>query len=286
MVKENRTILIFLAIMILALSVTFIFSQVDTSYIVNKNISTVIVGSNITQDVAIQDYTGEAFSFFLTMPLQYTTLTQNININDSVIIVDDSTNCNIFDAIDIYNNYSYTQTLIKNVVGNTITLNSELDRNFNISDTIIKCGEWDLSTSDGSVTTQTFMITPPMSQKWHIYSTAINILDNAVMDSAKFGGGPALINGISGRVTDGYTKDLFLIYNNNGFFLRGFDLNYIEKAPSGVYGLNARLRFNDEYGAVVDLDGATSDEWQAVNRDDLTGQSEIAITISGHYVND
>lgn len=234
-------------------------------------------------DVSIQDYTGEAFSFFLTMPLQYTSLTQSASMGDTTIFVSDTTNCLVFDAIDIYDNDRYFQSLILSKTANTITMNSDLDRDFNLTDTTIKCGEWNLATSDGSITPETFLISPPNNENWHIISTIIKITDNSDWDLSKFGGGSALTNGISGRITDGYEKDLFLIYDNSGFSLRGFNVQDFEKAPAGVYGFTGILYFKDIYGAVLPLNGSTNDEWQAINRDDLTNLLEVAITVNGHY---
>lgn len=230
-----------------------------------------------------QDPTNEPFSFFLTRVEDTPSLTIDIIRDDTTITVNSTTRCIPFDAINIYDDKSYFQSLILSTTATTITLNSQIDRNFSITNTIIECAEWDLSTSDGSITPETFSITPPSNRSWHVISTVFNCLDNLAMDSSKFCGGSALINGISGRVIDGYQKDLFLIYNNNGFKLRGFDLDYIDKAPAGVYGLNAELIFKEKYGVVVELNGNTSDTWQAVNRDDLTNQNEIGITVAGHY---
>lgn len=234
--------------------------------------------------ISVQDYTGEGFSFFLTQELANTTLTNNASKGDLTINVTNATGCIVFDAINIYDNESYFQSLILSTTATSITMNSELDNDFDISNTYVECAEWDLSTSDGSITPEFFKISPPTNRTWHIVSTAINILDDSPMDDSRFGGGPALTNGISGRVTDGYSKDLFLIYNNNGFFLRGFDKSYQDKAPAGLYGLNAILFLRDVYGIVVELDGSTRDVWEAVNRDDLTTQEEIGITVNGHYV--
>jgi len=248
--------------------------------------NTSIAVVNEPLDVSIQDYMGEAFSFFLTKTLSNPILTSDIAQNDLVIDVDTTTGCTNFKAVDIYDDKHYFQGLVKSVTATTITLTSMVDADFSTSNTIIKCGEWDLSTSNGIITPEIFSITPPTNSSWHIISTVFNCLDNTVMDSATFCGIPALTNGISGSVIDGYTKDLFLIYNNNGFVLRGFDLEYIPKAPSGVYGLNSKLIFKDNYGAVIELNGNTGDTWRAINRDDLTSISEIAITVNGHYITD
>ena len=273
--NDTNTNLKILFGIILVLVILFVYMQVKPVYVTNDS-----------QDVNIQDYTGEAFSFFLTKTLSQPILTSDITQNDLVINVDSTTNCTVFKAVDIYDDNYYWQGLVKSVTANTITLTSMVDKNFSTTNTVVKCGEWDLSTSDGSITPEVFYITPPTNSSWHIISTVFNCLDNTDMDSAKFCGGPALTNGISGSVTDGYSKDLFLIYNNNGFVLRGFNLNYITKAPAGVYGLNAKLLFRENYGAVIELNGDSGDTWRAINRDDLTDIEEIAITVNGHYVTD
>jgi len=250
----------------------------------NTNVAVMDDNVTVSNSVNIDDNTKESFSFFLTQTTQLSNLTNDITVGDKIIEIDNTTNCEIFDAIDIYDNNYYFQTLIENKTSTTITLRNEIDKNFSVNNTTIRCGEWDLSTSDGSINPETFMISPPNNRTWHIKTTVFNCLDDKEMDSSKFCGDPSLDNGISGRIIDGYRRDLFLIYNNNGFKLRGFDLDYIEKAPAGVYGLNAKLNFLNTFGSLIEIKGNTNDEWQAVNRDDLTTQEEIVITINGNIV--
>lgn len=237
-------------------------------------------------ETAIQDYTGEGFSFFLTKQLSETTLTSNASKGDMTINVLSTVNCTNFKAINIYDDESYYQGLILSTTATTINLTSNLDRDWDLSNTIVECAEWDLSTVDGSAAEEIFKINPPTNRSWHITNTIIKITDNSDWDLSKFGGGSPLSNGISGRITDGYEKDLFLIYDNSGFSLRGFDIVDFAKAPAGVYGFTGSLDFRKIYGNVIQLDGKTFDQWQAVVRDDLTTQTEIAITINGHYIND
>jgi len=237
-------------------------------------------------DVSIQDYTGEGFSFFLTKTLSEPILLNNISIGDLYITVDSVVNCTNFKAINIYDNESYFQGLILSASGNIINLSSEVDRNFSTTNTYIECAEWDLSTVDGTNNEEIFKIRPPTNKSWHITTTIIKITDNLDWDLSKFGGGAPLTNGISGRITDGYEKDLFLIYDNSGFALRGFDVQDFAKAPAGVYGFSALLDFKKIYGNVIELNGQTNDEWQAVARDPLISQTEIAITVNGHYTTD
>lgn len=277
-------------IMSILLISCLLFSGCDTNHKVVGVFDGVLRNENGTSlvtdkgdiPVMIHHYTGESFSYFLTMVINSTTLTENAYVGNETVYVTSTSGCTVFDAINIHDDENYFQGIIQEVGIDHINFTSKLDRDFNISNTVVQCAEWDLSTTDGSIEEKIFSIEAPANKIWHISSTIINILDGSPMDSATFGGRTALTNGISGRIVDGYTKEMFLIYNNNGFNLRGFELNYIDKAPSGVYGLNAVLKFEESYGAMVRLDGKTNDQWQAVNRDDLTSQEQIAITVNGH----
>ena len=279
-------------IIIMIMCVMFLFSgcslfHPNTNININDGVLRDESGTSLVTDkgdipVMIHHYTGESFSYFLTMVINSTTLTENAYVGNETVYVTSTSGCTIFDAINIYDDENYFQGIIQEVGIDHINFTSKLDRNFNISNTVVQCAEWDLSTTDGTIEEKVFSIEAPTNKIWHISSTVINILDDSPMDSATFGGRTALSNGISGRIVDGYIKEMFLIYNNNGFNLRGFELDYIDKAPSGVYGLNAMLKFEESYGAMVRLDGETNYQWQAVNRDDLTSQEQIAITVNGH----
>lgn len=271
--------LIFLGLILLAFAVILSYNKIGISILDPSGFEKVQ-----PINVSIIDPKNSLFSYFLTMPYTNTTLTSKGNVQDIVINVDSSTGCNVFDAINIYDNNNYFQALIQSITPTTITMNMPLDVNFDTSNTIVECAAWDLSTTDGSTTEKVFSISPPSNKTWDITNTVVTILDNKPMDSSLFGGLPPLPNGIIGRFVDNHKQNLFVIYNNNGFILRGFDMNYIPKTPSGYYGLDATLNFQKTFGDIVSLYGSEKDKWEAVNQDDLTALDSVAITVSGNVI--
>lgn len=236
-------------------------------------------------DVNIQDYTGEIQDYFLTMTLQETSLIIDADYEDTVIYPLTTTNCLVGDAVDIYDDRSYFQAIITAVTPTNITFTPSLDKKFLSNNSFVKCGEWNMAI-DGSVQEKVFSITPPTNANWHIVSSVFYILDNKVMDDGLFGSQSALANGISLGVKDGYMKNLFLIYNNIGFYLRKYDTKYSTKAPSGQYGYVGKILYKENYGAVIMLDGKKRDSLILTVRDDLTSQNEFAVTIGGHITTD
>ena len=295
LIGKNISNTVILGAIIIAIAILVSYSGYDTviSYtagVSNDTLMNVNIVSPVNDDgnvrVLNQDYTGEVFNFFITRQLSNTTLLSKTEIGDMVLNVVDTTGCADFRAVNVYDNESYFQGIIMSTTANTITMGSEIDRSFNVSNTIVECGEWNISSVDGSVTDQIYRIIPPSDRVWHVISTSVVILDDTQMEDDEFGGIPALTNGLSMRIKDGYTKDVFLIYNNIGFFLRGFDYLYSDRFFAGTYGFRSRLNIKDIHGAVIELDGSTDDEIQAVVRDDLTPLLEMAITVQGHYVTD
>jgi len=235
-----------------------------------------------TTKMEILEIADESISYYLTYQLANTTLTVSANKGDRIINVSSAVNCLPFDALNIYDDNNLFQSLIESVTANSITIKQELDDDWNLSNTIVECAEWDLSTSDGSITPVSFIAKPPSNVTWHITSTVFTCLDNTVMDSAKFCGIPALSNGIIGRLVDGTQKSLFLINNNIGFRQRGFTWDDIDRAPAGVYGSFFELVFPVKYGTIIETIGHNNETWEALNQDDLTGISEVSITVQGH----
>ena len=226
-----------------------------------------------------------SFSYFLTKELQLTNLTETVAIGDFNATVVDSTGCVAGDAIDIWDDTNYFQGIITDVVGNTISFVGSTVHSYEIENTTVKCGEWNMAI-DGSVTKQTFSINPPNKVDWDIESCAIQFKDNSDWDINTFGSRTSLDNGFTAGIKDGETTRFFLIYNNGGFALRGFDITNIEKAPSGLYGFTANLDFEKRNGAIPVLVGSTGDEFTANVNDDLTSQTEVAFVVRGHEKDD
>lgn len=235
-------------------------------------------------EVSIQDYTGEIQDYFYINVLQSTTLINNVIKNSNKINITNPTGCLVGDAVNIYDDKSYFQGIITNTVGNEITFTPRIDKEFSLSNTIIKCGEWNMAV-DGSVSPVNYCVNPPTNVSWHVISGVFYILDNSAMDDGLFGSRTSLSNGLSLSVNDGYMKNLFLIYNNAGFNLRKYDKEYTDKAPSGQYGMIASINYKEKYGAIIELNGNTNDTFCYTISDNLLSQNEIASTIGAHTTN-
>lgn len=266
---------IFYLIIIILLVVSIVSTDNDMEYVVNLPIDAYGV------ETSIQDYNGRTVSFFLTKELQLTNLSMDVSINSKIVNVTDSTGCLVQDAIDIYDNTNYFQGIITEVSGNRINFNPSLDVDFS-SGSNVKCGEWNMNV-DGSTTMQRFYINPPKKRAWDIESLAIQFKDNSDWDINTFGSRSALENGFVLLTEDGFNQKLFLIYNNGGFALRGGSVQNFQKAPAGLYGFNVNIDIEDVYGSVLAIDGENEDKIVAEINDDLTSQTEIALTVRGHY---
>jgi hypothetical protein len=231
--------------------------------------------------VNIQDYNGKLVSLFLTQEAQITTPTSEILENTNNITVNNATGCLVGNAIDIYDNNNYFQGIIINIIGNNIIFTPKIDTNYG-QDTEIKCGAWNMNVN-GEVNEQEFYIKPPKNTEWDIESIGMQFIDNADWDISTFGSRSSLTNGF---VLTSANRELFLIYNNGGFSLRGGVLTPFTKAPSGKYGFVVDLEFEKKYGSVLKLNGKYEEKIITKIRDDFSSQEEIAIVIRGHYKND
>lgn len=142
---------------------------------------------------------------------------------------------------------------------------------------------------NGSVTPVIFSVSPKnlaAGTKWDITRMLFQIVDDTIMDDAKFGGITALTNGIVVRKKDGTYKNIFNIKANSDFALHAFDIAYSDKAPTGSYGFRVRRSFNgfDKNGVVIRLSADTEDELQVIVQDDLTGLTKFEVVAQGHIV--
>jgi hypothetical protein len=174
------------------------------------------------------------------------------------------------------------QATILNVATNTITVDSPLDENFT-TDADVIIGNKNLNI-DGSTATKIATISPPTGTKWDITRLVVHIEDETSMDSAKFGGLPALTNGIVLRHKNNVINNIFTVKSNGEFGERAYDIEYDPKAPAGVFGFRCRRSFGgqDKNGVVIRLDGSLGDELQVLISDDLTGLTLHRYVIQGH----
>lgn len=234
-------------------------------------------------DVQIQDQYSESIDFYLCKDNGTTNPTVAMSIDDVTITVASNTGAAVGDCINIRENARMFQSVISNVNGNIITFNSPVDYAFSTS-AIVCFGEWNLATANGSTTPAIFCIQPPENAIYDIYDISISMEDNTAMYESTFGGITALTKGIVGRITDGYSKNLFLCNNNAGFREYGFATEYPDKVPSGTFAFWADKSFKTENGVSLRVDGSTQDKIEIIVQDDLTGLSKLAVTVHGHLV--
>jgi len=134
---------------------------------------------------------------------------------------------------------------------------------------------------DGSTTPRIFKVqagaTPILLRR-----IIMTITDQTSMDDAKFGGIPALSNGVIFRIVDSFQKSIFNFKTNGDFRQWGYDLDYADKAPAGFFGASSRITFGgkEKHGTILKLSGA--DELQIVVQDDLTDLDTFRISAQGN----
>lgn len=234
-------------------------------------------------DVLIQDQYSDAVDLYLCQLNGTTNPTFDIDANDTLITVDDSSAAVIGDCINIREGTKYFQSIVTDINDSIITIQSPCDNDFT-TDAIVCFGEWNLATANGADSSLSFFSCPPPNARYDIYSITISFEDNAIMYESTFGGIAALTKGIVCRIVDGYNKQLFLVTNNAGFHEYGFDTFYPEKVPSGTYAFWARKNFKELNGVSLRIDGANNDRIEVIVSDDLTALTKLAITIHGHLV--
>ncbi len=135
-----------------------------------------------------------------------------------------------------------------------LTLDSPFDAPFGIDD---GCSLRNKNLAvDGSSTPIIANLSPRgLSTNWDITRVVFFISDATDMDSGKFGGMPALTNGIVLRKMNEVFKNIFNAKTNGDFRLRNYDLFFDDKAPAGLYSVSSKRTFNgdDKNGVTIGL---------------------------------
>jgi hypothetical protein len=142
---------------------------------------------------------------------------------------------------------------------------------------------------DGSGTSVEFCVPGPVEGGADIHRYIIYIEDQSVMDTAKFGGIPALSRGIviAYRNAEGELLQAQQAIRSNGEFAeRAYDVAYDDKAPSGWYGFRCRRSWGglDKSGAAPHIPGGvTPAKIVVIIQDDLSDLDAFRIVFQGHY---
>lgn len=169
------------------------------------------------------------------------------------------------------------------IAGSVLTFDRPLSNNYTTSATIerVVINMAVIGSLDNPVS---FEIDPPLGTVWQFTRILISITDGSSMDDGKFGGIPALTNGVSLRATTSAGRTVtFGNWKTNGdMALDMFDIQYTDKAPAGENGLRGRWTFTKaEVVAELDGDASPIQKLEILIQDDLTELSSFEIKGQG-----
>lgn len=238
---------------------------------------------SLIRNVIIQEEYHPPSDLYLYQLVVTPTITVTVVLHSKTITVDSNSGVINGHAITIYEGRRVFQSIIQSSTATSITVASPIDHEFTSSATV-ETGIWNMAV-DGSVTSQEFCVKPPLADcDLCIHQVNIDITDGTAMDSAKFGGIPALTNGLVMQYLTDYHKHLSVIVNNMGFWEYGFRTEYDDKAPAGVFGFRAKKLLMESNGTSYLLKKSENGFFKLIVQDDLTGLTLMACCINGHKV--
>jgi len=230
----------------------------------------------------VQDQITDEINLYLHVDNVTTNPTSNITIDTYTATLDIVVGASVGDVITILEGDRLYQSIIADITDSVVTVASSFDYAFTTAADVYM-GDWNLNLN-GSITPIVAHIGTAPLAKYDIYQVNITMTDGSVMDSSKFGGLDALTNGVVLRHKNGILKNLLLAVNNIGFSEQGFTLQYDDKAPAGVYGIQIKKNYKKVSGIAIRTIGSEEDELQFIIRDDLTDLSLLTVTVQGHKV--
>jgi len=240
-------------------------------------------------DVNIQDQT----SPILLVPFHNTAITNSLAvataIDDMTLTVADGTNFVAEQYLTVYNEAGgrWYQGRILSVATNVITVDTPSDFAYQIGDSV-SAGSTNLNV-DGSVTPQHFTIRAPdpgIPIVGDITRIILIMETDLISEWNKFGDQTALTNGLVLRKTDGTYQNIFNAKSNSELAAVMYDLDFLDAARFGVYGVKGRLSFGgqNKIGVVIRLEAG--EDLELIVQDDLTGLTRLTVIAEGHVVVD
>jgi hypothetical protein len=182
--------------------------------------------------------------------------------------------------LDIVGNKEFYATVIS-VATDTITVDRPIDNLFPSATSLARIVNSNMAV-DGSGTPRIFTVRAG-SKPIDITRIIIAMTDQTSMDDAKFGGLSALAKGFVFRAIDGFNKVVFNFKTNGEIAGYCYDVRYSDKAPSGFFGLTARITFAGQSKHGVALRVSTfTDALQWIVQDDLTDLDTLRVAAQGH----
>lgn len=249
--------------------------------------ATVRVGAEGCMDTNVQDQHTRAFDVHFSQQIGgLLTLAVDAVINDYTITLTTGHGALVGQQLVIYDvtaDRLYVG-IILTVVTDLITLDTPVNFSFLLATSVVALSTRNMNV-DGSVTRQTFKVSPPITSKVHITRVMLQMTTTALPELDKFGditGG--ITRGIILRVVNGINVNLFNVKTNGELVALVHDVKFYDGTQQGVNGLGARLTYGgqDKHGVVVELD--TDESLELIIQDDLTTILSFTMIASGHVI--
>lgn len=258
-----------------------------------------ILEENGAMPVNIQDQHTEIIDLVLHQRLDNITLNQTYAIGDKTIIIETTGvtpevgNFVCFkETVAFYQAEIITVTAIS---GNIYSILLDTPLDYPYTNETKACISTTNMAIDGSVTPQTFHITPyglNEDVEWDLtriifVMAGVGIgAQNDAPDDGDFGVTSQLTNGIVLRSVNGITKNIFNVKRNGEFRLRSYDVDYTDKSKAGLFSVGVRRTFagQSKNGVTIRLGAENEDTIEVIIQDDLTEMFGMKAVVQGHVV--
>ena len=240
--------------------------------------------------VNLQDQTTQALDLRFIQQLDVDSLANPTAVGDLDIDLTDATGFvdgNVVGFVNPNGNFCFPKQ-VGAAVGNTITIDTPIDRVYPTADTTIIRASDDLAV-DGSGTTQIFQVGPiGVAAEIEVDITRIMgyIQTGFAMDDALFGNLAALTNGVVLRHNNNVINNIWNAKTNGELALICFDSEYTTKAPSGSFGFRFRNTYagQSKHGVTIRL--AAGEKLEILIQDNLSTLEAFSLMAQGHVVTD
>jgi len=231
-------------------------------------------------DTFIQDQDSPLLQYYLINELKTDiTLTVPISIDDTVLHVSAGHGFVAGDILTIFQNNKYSQSIVKSVATNDITISIPMSKEYIAGAQIIR-GKKELNIN--AITPVTALYIPRDSIiPIDISIVKITIQSASAQDDGKFGGIAELTNGIFFRHVNGTVANLGLYKSNYDFKMLGANVIYTDKAPAGQYSTEITWNLKDTFGQVIRLNPRQNDYLICKLQDDLSALIRFEISVLG-----
>jgi len=238
-------------------------------------------------EVAIQDQYSKPIDLFLTRFLNNVSLASGVSIGDYDFVVLSGHNISVGNYLCFKENKNFLQAGVIGVSGDNISIGVPFD--FAYTTNAYVCNtDRNLNVLGSNANPVIFSVSPVnlVNVSWDVNWMMFHIMDNVVMDDDTFGGLSKLSNGVVVRKRNDEYYNFFNVRYNGDFAHHMKLIEYVDKAPAGLYSFRAYKTFNgmDYNGVSVKLDSEDNDGFEVIVRDDLTSLSTFHVSVHGHVV--